>query len=213
MGSMAQPSRRSRRKETSSRSINFGVQIFHIQSIESVRGDTITVRWEGRADTSSHTRKNLLERAVDAGQIERMIMEARSPASVSTESFGAALADRMPLSRELAAVAMVCCGWWKGARAVQQQRGFAIVWAERTLRAQRAIARRLDHGRMEELLHHDLVAHFQQLPQLEPDLCSPGLMGPANMEGSESAAASSVRDQHDINHEEINLEARCLSDF
>ena len=75
---------------------------------------------------------------------------------IATEHVGAAIASHVAPGAPLAVMAMVCCGWWKGARKLQASRDYDIVWADHALQRQ-------------------LATLLRRLPELEPDLRSPEL--------------------------------------
>jgi histone H3/H4 len=75
---------------------------------------------------------------------------------VASEDVGAAVARQVSPGVDLAVMAMVCSGWWKGARALQTRHEYDLVWA--------------DHA-----LQRELATLLRRLPDLEPELQSPEL--------------------------------------
>ena len=75
---------------------------------------------------------------------------------IASEDVGGAVARHVAPGAPLAVLAMVCSGWWKGARKLQSSRDYDIVWA--------------DHA-----LKRELDRLLRRLPDLEPDLRSPEL--------------------------------------
>ena len=168
-----------RRAKSQARRVKLGAESWHVESIKSVSGDTIEVKWEGFERTSEHSRASILGGAVDATKIQAMINACEeigsgdsggteaSPAQhwqeivdLASADFSGALASHVMPGAPLGAFAMVCVEWWKTARRLEtytRSGFFASIWSP-----------------------PQLVKYFQRLPELEPELWSPGLLMPSD---------------------------------
>ncbi len=167
-----------RRAESQARRVKLGAQNWHVQSIECVSGDTIEVKWEGFERTSEHSRASLMAGAFDATKIQAMIdarekigwgddaggtdvsPEEQQIVDLSSAVYSDILASHVMPGAPLGAFAMVCVEWWKAARVLNtytKSGFFAFVWSP-----------------------PQLMKYFQRLPELEPDLHSPGLLIPSD---------------------------------